>query len=469
MYINPANPELSRNIWQEFTLSRLIVMPIILAILFIAMLAIGGVYHLSIILFTILANIYGTKLATESIVSELNERTWDNQRLTLSSPLSMAIGKLFGSTAFAWYGALITLFVYFIAAISEDNFITSLRFGIWSLFFALFIQVSAMILATMGLRKNRTKHKISWFFYFLIAVAISWEVRAIVSAFYFSNMNESLLHIDTIYWYFIGFDAIDFAIGGTIIFVLWAIYGLKNLIRLEFNFRNKSTAWIAFLIFLTVFFLGFNFGIKEMSNELLTISRNLPIFSFNSVIIPYIFFAPVLISLNYYLIFSEKHSVIKYKKILQLYKEHNFKELSYITPLWLTTCIFVSIVTILMQIISLVYFSFAPDANGLAGLFLPISILLFLFRDFAIVLFFNFSGSIKRPEIGALITFFILNFVIPIIVAVTINPAAVSLFTAFNKDFTFITMISALLQASAAIILMNKTYKTQAVEQSILE
>jgi pimeloyl-ACP methyl ester carboxylesterase len=60
-----------------------------------------------VLLFGVLTILWGTRLAANSILDEMADKTWDWQRLSILSPWTMTWGKLFGATAFAWYGGLV--------------------------------------------------------------------------------------------------------------------------------------------------------------------------------------------------------------------------------------------------------------------------------------------------------------------------------------------------------------------------
>ena len=49
--------------------------------------------------------------AADSVLDEVNDNTWDFQKLSALSPWSLAFGKLFGSTIYCWYGGLIAFAV----------------------------------------------------------------------------------------------------------------------------------------------------------------------------------------------------------------------------------------------------------------------------------------------------------------------------------------------------------------------
>lgn len=467
MYINARNPEFTRNIWLELTPGRLIVMPVILALSFAAVSTFDGVRTFSILIFMILANIYATKLATESIVSELNGRTWDNLRLTLIRPVSMATGKLFGSTAYAWYGAVISIAVFFFYSFFTNDFLTSLRFGIWAILFSLLTQALAMTYSLMGIRKHRDKRKISWFFYFIISVGIAYYLQGFMYLSFFTS-EFKIVQSDflTIYWYFMPVNIFDFMIVSTSVFIIWAVYGLKNLIRLEFNYRNKSTAWIGFLLFLTFYFFGLGISVMNFEHLLENIFSGFQLHEssgiWSALFIPYMF----IVFLNYFLIFNEKHSIIEYKKLLFLVKEKNYKELTYITPLWISTFLFLIILGLIFQLIAIINFINAGTIgsnidNLRLGLFIPLNIMLFAARDFAIVVYFNITKRFRRPDVAALVTIYILYFVLNPIITALLGDTDTNLFLPFYSGSGFSITISIVIQAGIMIAIAVKSYKSK--------
>ena len=112
------NPELRRNLWLEITTHRLLAMPVVLGLAFLALAAIDKpnaaehVGWLGLGGFVVLTMFWGARLAGNSIIDEITDKTWDWQRLSTLAPWTMTWGKLFGATVFAWYGGLTCLGVF---------------------------------------------------------------------------------------------------------------------------------------------------------------------------------------------------------------------------------------------------------------------------------------------------------------------------------------------------------------------
>jgi hypothetical protein len=116
-----SNPEFQRNLWLELTPYRLAGMPLILgAVFYLAFVSdsyrlAGSVASTANGLFFLITMIWGTKLASETVMNEIRDHTWDGQRMSALTPWQLVWGKLFGSTVYTWYGASICLLAYYLA------------------------------------------------------------------------------------------------------------------------------------------------------------------------------------------------------------------------------------------------------------------------------------------------------------------------------------------------------------------
>jgi hypothetical protein len=100
------NAELRRNIWLNFTAQRLILTPLIISLIIYVTYMFSGKGDsgsLSFYLACFFIFLWGVKDASETVIEEINNSTWDFQRQSTISPWSMTCGKLFGSTLFSWW------------------------------------------------------------------------------------------------------------------------------------------------------------------------------------------------------------------------------------------------------------------------------------------------------------------------------------------------------------------------------
>ncbi len=106
------NPEFRRQLTLELSPSRLVLMPAILLLLAICVFALDQHDPLATLhkgTFTVLGLLgaaVGSFTALSSINDEVNDRTWDQQRMSAMGPWPMAWGKLLGGPSYAWWGVL---------------------------------------------------------------------------------------------------------------------------------------------------------------------------------------------------------------------------------------------------------------------------------------------------------------------------------------------------------------------------
>ena len=134
------NPEFKRNLWLQFSLHRLIAMQeqqravgagAILGLVFFTLSLAndnwpGGVPldSVALILFAGIVCLWGTRNASNTVIDEVRDKTWDQQRMSALDPWTMTWGKLFGATAFNWYGGILCLVVFAIAALVREHSMT---------------------------------------------------------------------------------------------------------------------------------------------------------------------------------------------------------------------------------------------------------------------------------------------------------------------------------------------------------
>lgn len=116
------NPELRRLLWLEFTPAR------IAAVLggLVALLGLGWLIdgraagtttaRFALAGFTLCTLAWGAVQVGSSVLDELRQRTWDQQRMSALTPWTMTWGKLAGAGALPWLGGALTLAVYAWAA-----------------------------------------------------------------------------------------------------------------------------------------------------------------------------------------------------------------------------------------------------------------------------------------------------------------------------------------------------------------
>jgi len=386
-----VNPEFRRNLWLELSVQRIIGMPLVLGALFLLGFTLSGkhfgedVANTALGLFCVLAIFWGTKLAGESLVTEIRDRTWDGQRMSVIGPWAMTWGKLFGSTMFPWYGGICCLIVYAIAAPPKpdtDIFETVLVMA----GAALAGQAVALFASLLAIRRDRR---------FSRSQAAAFSVLGIMMAFsiFPLGLNDRAL----IEWYGNRFLPIDFTLFSLALFLAGAVTGIYRLMRLELQLKNRPWVWIVFAIFLMVYTAGFS----------PQAARRIPADPF-SLCLVYAYFTAV--ALAYVTALVEPKDPIRFRRLIHAWENRDWGLLLQVCPSWAMLLPLICAAAIMLCVFPLVGATSPASAFRIA----IASSLFFILRDLALLLFFNLSKNPKRADMLTMLWMGLLWLVIPL-------------------------------------------------------
>jgi len=251
------NPEFRRNLWLELTPTRLgVVLFALAAILLLAYVA-GDPHqvmpNVARWCFFVLVMLWGGKLAAEAVVTEINERTWDNQRMSALGPWSMSWGKLLGAPAAAWIAGLIALAVLLINS-DRSGILVALQLVL----VGVLCHATAMAMSLQSIRKGRQPGRVKTFLFQLIGLAVAWlSYLPSYSAWLFGNAYGAP---GTVGWYGVALPAFEFGLVSLALFALWAVAAVYRLMRLELQKPSTPIVWAAFLLFLVLYETGLALG-----------------------------------------------------------------------------------------------------------------------------------------------------------------------------------------------------------------
>lgn len=109
------NPEFRRQLWLQISATRLILAPVVIAIV-VAVLAsteptTSAIHGTAWVALSLAVLFWGTGAVGTSIRDEITGRTWNQQRMSRLTPWQLTSGKLFGATSYVWYVALLCALV----------------------------------------------------------------------------------------------------------------------------------------------------------------------------------------------------------------------------------------------------------------------------------------------------------------------------------------------------------------------
>lgn len=283
------NPEILRNAWIEATPRRLIIMAVVLTLIFLAAYSVGerggdgpnggavAVYATAAPLALLLLAFWGARNAAEGVLSEIKDRTWDFQRLSALSPLSMTFGKLFGPTLYVWFGAAICMIALLWGAQAagpppdvEQAFesmgqpVRSLRpaFDVATLALTgVIAQGAALAVALLHARGGGRIGGAASVLAVLSGLAAMWALQMLSTAVAVSSFQAEPQTAPLTWWGVSLRDPRTFLLATYGAFALWAVVAVWRLMRRELQMPSTPWAFVAFALFFAAYVAGFGSGL----------------------------------------------------------------------------------------------------------------------------------------------------------------------------------------------------------------
>lgn len=378
------NPELQRHLWLEFSRHRLLVMPGVLALILLAAAqrhGREGVAGTGLALFLALAVFWGSQRVMAALFEEWQQKTWDSQRMSALGPWQMTSGKLLGSTAFAWYGALLCLGVAALAWPWGRTYPlgTVIPFLLCA---AVGVQAAALITsltaARRGLARARAFGLIFVFLYGLYSVfgfGLKLPARELT-------------------WWDSAYSGLPFLLASTAFWAAATVLGAYRLMCQELQVRTTPWVWVAFNLCLAGYLAGF-------------VPRPL-----GGTTIAAFSMAGLLVTagLTYSMLFTEQTGALVLRRIWVRACRREWRGMLEETPCWVVSLALAAVFCVLAMLATS---GRSPEIERLGIPFWPSLVLLFLLRDAAIFLAFALGRAPRRVEATTLFYLVLLYLILP--------------------------------------------------------
>jgi len=404
----PINSEIRRYYWLDFSMQRIIAMPVVLiAILYVMSVsgsAAGTIAGCFSALFMVIVFIWGGYQAANAVIEEVRDNCWDNQRLSSVSPWQLSLGKLFGSTLYSWYGGIITLLVYVFYRLNDQS---PILVGYEVLLFIFCAIISHIIALICSIQSLRIQNRYGRFY------PIAYLIIGLMATSSLYNMSHDLSKsfesdgaFTAVSWFNLDIDGGIFAITSLLLFLGWGMTGLIRLMREELKFTNIPWVWALFVLFIMIYTAGFHYDTTVHEsypesfyalhhNHFLKQYRLGIAFMFASASIYWMFFADII-------------TITRYRMLCYQWHEKNWRKIGETIPRWM--------VSFVITIAAAVFFILFQDTAkmGYSAIVLT-SYILFILRDAAIVHYFKFSSNNRRATMATLFYYAILYMLLPAI------------------------------------------------------
>jgi hypothetical protein len=453
------NPELLRNLWLQFSPARLVSAPLIIgAVLALTALGADGDWNIvgqtAHFGFAIIAYLWGTRRSVSVLTDEIVAGTWDGRRMSSIGPWSMAWGKVIGGAAYVWYCASLCLLIYAVAQVkSGRSGELPIQLSL-DLSGALLVQVIALLLALVLVRKG---HRIG-----RRSVAFAQGGALLVA---FLGVSETLLPTflerfdlgaaERTSWFGITFSVNEFALLTQLLFLGWAIVGAYRLMASELQVRQSPSMWITFSLFLIAYYQGFilTWGGGHLPRVLAALAVAVP--------------------LVYVAVFAQTNEVVRYRWLFHHLSGRTARNALSLVPLWMPSIILAAGLAIAAGLLAgneaeLTLFGDRPVTDRLeaevwaGGLPSAIALILFMLRDLGLVLYLNFAARPKAPDLTAAVYLVVLYVVCGGLVVAAGAGSLLAVFLPGAGTDPVLVVIAPLVQVALVAILLLRRWRWHA-------
>ncbi len=392
------NPEFKRNLWLSFSTHRLIAMPALLALTFLATAlatdyvgVADSLYSAATTLFVLIVWLWGARNASASINDELRDKTWDQQRMSALDPWTMTWGKLFGSTSFNWYGGLMCLVVMAmsgIAAGKPDLLVTLLTLCTTGILIHAALITLNMHTSQSDVLSSR-RSGTSWLTILLVLMLL--QSLAVFIPF-FSRHDTGFVS-----WWGLAVYPAVFWLDSAALFAACATLAAWRVMCNALQVRTLPWAWPMFACILSIYFAGFIEGA-----------------GLTRLLLVGLFVAGVM---TYITLFSEPNSLLRWRKLRLLRSREDWRGWFEHLPLWPTTLA----LTFLFALLLVLTADSGPMLLERMDALQPphaLAFALMLLRDACILLVFAFSPNSKRAAGAAMLYLIVLDMLLPFLAGV---------------------------------------------------
>lgn len=385
--------ELRRNLWLEIRQTRLVVIPLLLALIFWGVGSIRDeidyqfLSGAALALFTLVCALWGSHLASSSITEEAQAQTWDWQRLSSQSPTELMAGKLFGSTVLAWYGGAWCLAAYLAFTVMAGQ-LPSVSWLCLSIAGAVFIQAGSMLMSLGTPPDQRPVYQQKrgmGALRLLVIIIVLQSIAGLGSQLTNSNIAAQ--------WYGADIALLPFVAISVIFWAAWAVFGCVQRLSTLLCCPTTPVPWLIFVVWCMFYFAGFTHGFVDTINT----KGAIPGDGYYGVSAYLIALLLVLI-----LVLQEDKSPVSWRMWVSALHNRKYSIAWQRTPLWIATLV-----------PGLIALCFAMIETKLAPPWILSAPLLLLLRDAAVLFSLSWTSGRTRPQLAFSIYLLLVYLLLP--------------------------------------------------------
>ncbi|MES2949339.1 MAG: hypothetical protein V4858_12440 [Pseudomonadota bacterium] len=380
------NPEFRRQLWLQFSATRLALLPLLLAASFCAVyltvptppaLPLASV---GAALFGLLVLGMGTLAAGSSVMDEITDHTWDQQRMSAMQPWAMTWGKLAGATAYGWYGGALCLLVAVPSALVLESSAFVLKVTVTAVLTGVFLQA---LLVAVNLQLLKTGSRVSrrggaW----VLLLVLLWG----------GAIAMATLRGERITWWGQFMDRLDLALASVVLFALCALVAAWRSMAEVLAVRQLPWGWPALALAATVYLTGFA---RSHAMSVLGVVG-----------------LSICAVLTYMALLTEPQQRPLWQRVVNRARTGQWRAVLLQLPRWPTTLL-LALPFAVLTTLALDPFAAVPWTLADALLLQPLAVVLLLARDCALALYFSFAPKGRRPLMAFAVLMFVLYGLLP--------------------------------------------------------
>ncbi|MEO6918918.1 MAG: hypothetical protein ABI171_07905 [Collimonas sp.] len=433
------NPEFKRNLWLQFSLHRLIAMPAVLGLVFFTLSMAGSNFprgialdSIALILFGGIVCLWGTRNASSAVIDEIRDKTWDQQRMSALDPWTMTWGKLFGATAFNWYGGIICLVVLAITSIASGHTIM-LSSSLTLVALGILMHATTIALNLHLMRSN------------IRAVqrgGIAWAVVLVAIIFTppFKSEVETYLQ-----WWGTSYANGSFLLASTAFLAALAVFATWRSMNSALQISTVPWAWPLGCCLLAAYIAGFADGQGLLWTGLL-----------------------LAMAMTYGALFTEENDIALWQRIVARARAGNWHGLLRSLPIWPTTLVLSFCFALLLLVNHDQIPPFKLPADFSYSTLLALTLALMLLRDSCVYLFFAFSGKGKRAGATTILYLAIIDGLLPFMAHFMGSEALARFFMPIQFGNAWAMLGIAIVHAVLALALLGWRWRQRALKDDAI-
>lgn len=387
------NPELQRQLWLRISPARLIATPVVIA-LALTLVGISNDWALddladALLFFGMVFSAYiGSSAAADSMLAELQHKTWDWQRLSSLGPWQMAWGKLAGSTLLGFYGSAFCYAGYVMIGHATSPVVHPVLVVLLALLLSLLAQ-AVCFLASCGALFGRSS-----------PIAGTGPVLAVLLGMFATSVVTGVVRdrsYDLIAWYGLELTPFALATSSTVAFLGWAWLGGYRMLRTQLQFRSMPWAWVSFVLFTALYYAGF-VDVPDTTATDIAVARA---FLANIIVLAWAYAA----------VFGSRMDAASVHRVMLLLERYGARRALLETPPWIATlglCVLTTLVVVLMP-------KGAGFVEELPVNATSIGLLAIVVRDTALIFWFRLRSTSPVTHVWLFLALLVVHALLPAI------------------------------------------------------